>query len=181
VESPAEELEEASVSVRVTRWDLARSNVELMFTSKGTWTMALTSVLGFAAWAILRAQVHATPRGLLQGIVAGLIFATAMLVIGYVPVFLLVVVGSRESHGILGDRSVAFRPDGVRVQTAAEDQFYEWRDIHKVRRTRANIIIYLSRFRAHILPKRCFASVEAFDESWSTIQRLKKSASRQRA
>jgi hypothetical protein len=169
------EVEESRVTVHITRWDLAKVNVELMYTSRATWIMWLTIAAAFVVTIIWLSKLPSTAWAWLRTTAAGIAFATIVLAIGYVPVFLLVVIGSRVSHGILGDHLLVFGPDGIRESTATHAHLFKWHGLHRVRRTRTSIVIHTSPFHMYMLPKRCFASAEAFDDLWRTIQRLRQS------
>jgi hypothetical protein len=62
--------------------------------------------------------------------------------------------------------------DGLEERTVANVTLIKWGGAWKVSRTPTYICVNIAPLLFHVLPRRCFATQQAYDEFWEGLQRL---------
>ena len=108
-----------------------------------------------------------------------LAFLVLSLVVGYTAVFLGLIVcmigillSSKSKGGVLGPHEFAIDENGIHEITPVNEGKYKWQGIHKVRTYGRYITFQISSSLFHIIPKRSFASDQAFQEFSSKSKEL---------
>ena len=161
-----------TVSVHITRWDLARLSVfALPRHASFRWVLA-----ALAAFIVI--QLSMTRKTPASGIEYGAIALTAVIFVlgAAVLMFLLnlvvIVLASRESNGVLGLHEYQVREDGLMEITSANETLTKWGGATALHRSSNFVYIQVAPGLFHLFPRRCFPSDESMELFWKSIQRL---------
>lgn len=90
------------------------------------------------------------------------VFATLLLTgfaIGGTLFVMFLTVLTKKFRGILGEHELEIQEEGLIERTEFNQTVYRWKGFHKIVATRKHLYIYVTDNNAHIVPRRCFASV----------------------
>ena len=122
---------------------------------------------------LLGSKSRLTISELVASAIVAIITATVVLVVGLVTSLLFVLITSNAANGVLGEHLYSFQVDGLREQTSANDSLVKWGGARAAHRIGGFILISVAPALFHVLPRRCFASVDDYDAFWHMTQRLK--------
>jgi hypothetical protein len=166
---------ENPVKVHLTRWDLVAFNLLLTPRLRSTWIVCATIGLILVLLLVVSRGVPTSGVEWLAIAIGAAVGATAFLGVGFLISIVFVLSTSSASNGILGEHTYSFEADGLREQTSANDTLIKWGGARDVRRLGAFVLINISPALYHVIPRRCFASSNEYDEFWAKAQRLKNS------
>jgi hypothetical protein len=88
----------------------------------------------------------------------------------------LLILKHKSNDGTLGQHIIELRENHLLEATDVNETLHSWKSIQKIIEWRNYILIYVSPTNAHIIPRRCFDSIEAEKTFLEEAKRLKESA-----
>jgi len=82
---------------------------------------------------------------------------------GYVLTVIVTLLVARKRNGMLGMHEFTLSPAGLRETTEVNDSFHRWTGVPRIIKSRNYLVIQISAHLAHAIPRRAFASGEAYD------------------
>jgi len=160
------------VYVRITRWHLAKFYALLTPRQLSTWVVWGFFATSTAFGVYSATGVPQTASELLAILVIVVSIPTAMLAFGLLISTGVIILGSGHSPGILGPHKYTFQADGLREETSANDTLIKWGGAKQVRWFGELLVIRVSPFHFHIVPRACFDTPDECDAFWRSAQRL---------
>lgn len=88
-------------------------------------------------------------------------------------------VEARKQNGIVGQKTMTLKPDGVHLTGEGEDSFYAYDRVERVVQDAQHYYVFVGPMEALILPFRAFADEAAREAYWSALcQRVQKAGGR---
>ena len=97
-----------------------------------------------------------------------------LLGVGLLISIAIVIARSGASAGILGAHKYTFEAGGLREETTANDSLIKWGGAAQVRWVGELLVIRISPFQFHIVPRESFGTREQCDAFWRSAQRLRR-------
>ena len=83
---------------------------------------------------------------------------------GFITSTLFILLSSKSTNGVLGTHYYEITPTGLLESTSANEGLSKWQGIQYIRVLNSYVVIQISGFLYHVVPKRSFASDEEFRE-----------------
>jgi len=78
----------------------------------------------------------------------------------------LMLLGSKETNGILGEHHFELSPEGIRESTRANETLQRWLGVQSLIRSPSAIYVRVSAYQYHIVPRSGFDTDQAYDAFW---------------
>jgi hypothetical protein len=169
------DVNERTIVVRLTQWDLVVLNVGFMPRLCALWVMLLLVALGAGFGVVLSNGLHELTRTLLVCLCALGVVGTLASMAGVLAA-MGIVSSSPVDNPLLGDRAYTFQADGLRTRTGERDIFIEWASVRDVRCTPRFILIDVAPGLFHALPRRNFESPREYQAFWNAARRQMRGA-----
>ncbi|QIF02815.1 YcxB family protein [Roseimicrobium sp. ORNL1] len=168
--SAGEEAESKRVVVEITRGDIVRVAFHMMLRLRGLWAIY---VLGFGV--TLWAQCHGEygPTSLFMAVFFVVLYAVFWTILFFMAVLLgsiLTALQVSTMKGILGSHTYEIREDGLFESTCANQTLTNWSVIPRAVRTKRYILVKLTWWLFHLIPRRAFSDVAADDAFFAALQ-----------
>lgn len=170
-----------TVIVNLTRADLLRLSRHAMPRSRPNrfdFGLLAITIVG-----IMIAQ-HGLPRSTVEFfamLLTTILFLLGAAILIFVLAQLCVFIYSRRSNGVLGEHVYTLRDDGLFESTKANETLTKWGGATALFNTGVCLYVQVSPGLFHVIPRRCFDSVEKYQTFWDGIQPLVPDSSRERA
>jgi hypothetical protein len=154
----------------ITRRDILVVGIRYMLSARWVWA---SCGLGFAA--CLWSQWHSQYRPTQWSHAVGLIVVFAAIWLGFVFVVafltaVAMVCQASAQSGILGRHTFEIRPDGLFESTSANQTLTSWSAIPRAIRTEWYILVSLTWWLFHYIPRRAFPDETAYDAFFRALQ-----------
>lgn len=152
------------VATHIKRSDLIWLNISLLPRLKSTYTTMIfiaTMVFAYIWW---KNGFPDCSREWFIAIFASLGGAVGGILFGFVFQLVCILFMSKESNGILGKHEYEINSEGLYEKTNANEGIQKWQGVSSVRKTNSFILLQVSGYLFHVFPKRCFDSLDHFQE-----------------
>lgn len=165
-----------SVTVTVTRTDLAALNLRTFVGFRRTWLTVLIVLLLVVAVAVYGSGVPSTTRDWFVLVLGGLIGGLAAHCVGLILSLLWVALMSGRAPGVLGTHEYVFTDEGLVERTSANETLMKWGGVRAVRRNPHLLQIEVAPGLFHLIPRRAFANESDYEVFCEQAQRLRSAA-----
>jgi hypothetical protein len=168
--SVGEEAEPKRVVVEITRGDIFRMAFHMMLRLRGLWVIY---VLGFGV--TLWAQCHGEygPTSLFMAVYFIVLYVVVWTLLFFMAALFGAIVTSLQvstQKGILGSHTFEIREDGLFESTCANQTLTSWSAIPRAVRTNRYILVTLTWWLFHLIPRRAFSDASADDAFFAALQ-----------
>lgn len=157
------------VIATIDRWDLLRLNLYLLPRAKANRIFVCVVALAVfvSHWTSHEGPISAREVAvfLASGIAGGLVGLLA----GTVICMIMMMLPSEQREGVLGEHEFEIRQDGFFERTKANEAINRWGGIRSINKTGSAIYVGLGGYLFHIIPKRAFSDLAAFDEYFESL------------
>jgi len=150
------------VTTNINRLDLIKFNIAVLPRMRSTYITMLSIaalIFAFILWK------HGIPNSLnnwfaliLACIGGGVIGILAGVIIS----FIFILATSNENNGILGEHNYKITTEGLHEKTKANEGLSKWDGIQEVKVIGSYLLLRISGYLFHVIPKRSFLSDESF-------------------
>jgi hypothetical protein len=152
-----------TVSTDITRSDLVLFNLAFAPRSRASHVIvAVLSVGYFIYFGLTRPPDSPVEWLILAGIaIVGAVIA--LLIMTLVGIAIILMTASR-GQGVLGRHDFALTPEGLHESTTANVQLSRWSGMHSVEQVGSYLVVRLTPYLVHVIPRRAFASGADFND-----------------
>ncbi|MBV1908121.1 MAG: YcxB family protein [Kangiellaceae bacterium] len=151
------------VTTELTRWDLVKFNLTILPRMRSTYITGLIIAVVLFFIVVGEKGAPETMQNWLASIagvlIAGLFASIVSIFISLIPILIT----SRIGNGILGKHDYKLTPDGLYEETIANNGLTKWEGISDIKTTNSFILIRISGYLFHVIPRRSFSSSKAFN------------------
>lgn len=158
------------VITNIRRLDLVHFNLVLLPRLRSTYVTIGVIALAMVVFFIWNHGIDETARNWKVVVMVSLVAGIGGMLTGLLISLLFIVFSSKKSNGILGLHEYEIMPDGLFEKTSANEALNKWSGIQEVRKVGPFLLFKVSGYLFHVLPKRSFATVEAFHEFYEMAQ-----------
>jgi hypothetical protein len=149
-----------SVRYSLTRGDIFRWQIHLAVRNRLLFAFGLPLLL-LLVWSDFRnPELAGHPMG--YKIIAGVLFIC--LILGAFSLLMALMIGClvlfKKYRGLLGEHELEVRDEGLIERTDVNESLHRWIGFQKIVSTGRYLYIYVTDNNVHIVPRRCFGSVQ---------------------
>lgn len=152
-----------NVATELKKMDLIRFNLAIIPKSKSTYVTILVIALLTFGGICLRNGVPETSASSMAALVGSLAGGIIGLLVSIVFCIVSIMSSSSLKNGILGKHEYTLSPEGLHEKTSANEGISKWEGVTMVETAGPYLLIQVSGYLFHIVPKRSFESRSDFD------------------
>ena len=81
-----------------------------------------------------------------------------------------------QSNATLGEHIFTLNAEAFVEETSTNTTITKWSGIYNLKKTRFAILVYISRYLVHVIPKSSFKNADEFDDFYNKIEMYRKNA-----
>ncbi|MCP3929797.1 MAG: YcxB family protein [Bacteroidetes bacterium] len=157
------EKENMEVTTNINRLDLIKFNMAVLPRMKSTYITILSIAVLIFAFILWK---HGMPNSankwfaLMLACVGGGVIG---MLAGVIISFIFILTTSNENNGILGEHNYKVTTEGLHERTKANEGLSKWEGIQEVKIIGSYLLLRISGYLFHVIPKRSFSSDELFN------------------
>lgn len=168
--SVGDEAESKRVVVEITRGDIFRMAFHMMLRLRGLWAIYVLC-FGVTLWA----QCHGEygPTSLFMAVYFVVLYTVVWTLVFFMTALLGAIWTALQvstMKGILGSHTFEIREDGLFESTCANQTLTNWLVIPRAVRTKRYILVSLTWWLFHLIPRRAFSDATADDAFFAALQ-----------
>ena len=152
------------VITNIRRFDLIHFNLVLLPRLQSTYVAIAVIALGVFLFVLWKHGIEDVLRNWKIVVISSLASGVGGMLAGLIISLIFIMFTSKKSNGILGVHEYEIVADGLFEKTQANEGLNRWAGIQEIRKIGPFILFRISGYLFHVIPKRSFASKEAFNE-----------------